>query len=58
MGAAYHFMGKAIPPHQLAIGTLGLLGLLVFQILLKAQSQKQSTSKQTTKTRKNSLKTT
>ncbi|CAI4050883.1 F1F0 ATP synthase subunit k SKDI_15G0820 [Saccharomyces kudriavzevii IFO 1802] len=29
MGAAYHIMGKAIPPHQLAIGTLGLLGLLV-----------------------------
>ncbi|EJS41851.1 atp19p [Saccharomyces arboricola H-6] len=29
MGAAYHVMGKAIPPHQLAIGTLGLLSLLV-----------------------------
>ncbi|CAN3359390.1 ATP synthase subunit K, mitochondrial [Diutina catenulata] len=25
MGAAYHIMGRAVPPHQLALATLGLV---------------------------------
>lgn len=28
MGAAYTILGKAIPPHQLALGTIGAVVLL------------------------------
>lgn len=29
MGAAYNILGRAIPPHQLALGTIGAVVLLV-----------------------------
>ncbi|ODQ44672.1 hypothetical protein PICMEDRAFT_18075 [Pichia membranifaciens NRRL Y-2026] len=29
MGAAYNILGKAVPPHQLALGTIGAVVLLV-----------------------------
>lgn len=29
MGAAYQILGRAVPPHQLALGTIGAVVLLV-----------------------------
>lgn len=40
MGAAYQILGKSVLPHQLALGTIGLVALLVVPNPFSAKKSK------------------